>query len=580
MVGVPKSTGCLLCRKRKIKCDETWPLCLNCRKNSKSCPGPPARHTFRELGPRLNSGNAKPVHSSTKPPKAHHNRRLTQLREKYAENGSVVHKFRISQGHDWPGQLIHRSNTASLRLPSLPFLRRPSPSQHHELACALIAATTTGSKGHRMSVFGPLIHEIPQRIGHNPALDAAVAVLVNVHASLVYKKNASDFVSPELYLRAIKTLQQCLEDPHQGMSTNTVCASVLLGLVEAFAGPRQGNRYLAHAGGAGRLIELQSPEKYQTAFTKEILRFARGGIIINSIYERKCCFLASPQWHEIAFDKTGLDHDDRLHTDLMQCMAELPEIFQDVKKLCEKHTINLSVDDKTDYGPDGPFFDDDTLLESPTPTHGAFTLLGDSHNTNTPHLPAFSYSTSNAVQRTLTRAQDLKLALRTLGKRLSAKLADGITASEAPAKEQGSPIHTTYQFSNWRDMTAYNCFWSVLILTNKILLKLLHPCDLMRYGLQIECRGMALEICKTWEGAWASKPIGAFHTGLSFVVAYEFCNPYVQGWIVKSLNSLLDFQGVDTFRWSDEVIVMLSANLSGGGPDVCFSHTNLSEAVG
>lgn len=147
-----------------------------------------------------------------------------------------------------------------------------------------------------MSVFGPFIREVPARIGHNSALDAAVAVLVNVHASLVHRKIADEIVSPELYLRAIKTLQMCLEDPQQGMSANTLCASVLLGLVEvtlftisnlagtdvwrqAFAGPRAGNRYLAHVGGAGRLIELQGPEKYRDSFTKEILRFNRGGIV-------------------------------------------------------------------------------------------------------------------------------------------------------------------------------------------------------------------------------------------------------------------------------------------------------------
>jgi hypothetical protein len=83
-----------------------------------------------------------------------------------------------------------------------------------------------------MSVFGPFIREVPARLGHNPALDAAAAVLVNAHTSLVHKKTALEIVSPQLYLRAIKTLQTCLEDPHQGMSPNTLCASVLLSLVE------------------------------------------------------------------------------------------------------------------------------------------------------------------------------------------------------------------------------------------------------------------------------------------------------------------------------------------------------------
>jgi hypothetical protein len=160
-------------------------------------------------------------------------RSLTQLNEKFADNGSVVHKFRIS--HKDPSlqkRSPRRSSTNSLSPPRSPFLRQPSPLQHHELARALIAATTMGSSGIRMSAFGPFIREVPSRLGHNQALDAAAAVLVNAHTSLVHKRTALEMVSPQLYLRAIKTLQTCLEDPQQGMSANTLCASVLLSLVE------------------------------------------------------------------------------------------------------------------------------------------------------------------------------------------------------------------------------------------------------------------------------------------------------------------------------------------------------------
>lgn len=158
-------------------------------------------------------------------------RHLTQLNERYADNGSVVHKFRISHsGSRLSSKSSRRSSSTSSSPPRSPFLRQPSPSQHHELARALIAATRTGNPGVRMSVFGPFITEIPARLGHNPALDAAAAVLVDVHSSLVHQQIA--LASPQLYLRAIKMLQSCLEDPRQGMSANTLCASVLLSLVE------------------------------------------------------------------------------------------------------------------------------------------------------------------------------------------------------------------------------------------------------------------------------------------------------------------------------------------------------------
>ncbi|KAF7578317.1 Zn-clus domain containing protein [Pyrenophora tritici-repentis] len=585
MVGVPKSTGCFICRKRKIKeCDETWPNCLNCQKNGKSCPGPPARHTFRDLGPRLNAGAPNAVVEDVTTPPDQRDRQLTQLNEKFAENGSVVHKFRISHGAAVPRKKSPRATSASLSPPRSPFLRYPTPSQHHQLARALIAATTTGGTGHRMSVFGPFIQEVPARIGHNSALDAAVAVLVNVHTSLIYKKTANEIVSPELYIRAIKTLQSCLEDPQVGMSANTLCASVLLGLVEAFAGPRTGNRYLTHVGGAGRLMEIQGPGQYRDAFTKEILRFNRGGIIITCIYERKPCFLVSPGWQEIAFDKTGLSFDDCLNTDLMQYMAELPGIFNELKDLGDQHKFGPLQSTTFDMGSSGEVFRETShtppSLDYSTGSYDDVDFADDLQPIETSYpLHTNSFTCPRVTARTLLlcKVQNLKEALCNLGDHLNAKLNNGTTVTKTLARERDSPLRTSYHFKNWRDMTAYNCFWSVIILTNKVLMRLLPPFDPTIYDLQSECRSMALEICKTWEDAWDSRPIGAFHTGLSFVVAYEFCTPEIKEWIVRGLNSLLDYHQVDAFRWSDEVIAHMSSKLAGEGPDLTFPHVRVSE---
>jgi hypothetical protein len=225
---------------------------LNCQKNGKSCPGPPANYTFKNSEPRV-SISAVSVTADEHPKiigksalLQHHKlltvgsdqywKHLTQLHERDAGNGSVLHKFRIShKTTPLQKRSPRRASTNSLSPPKSPFLRQPSPSHHHELARALIAATTTGNSGVCMSVFGPFIREVPSRLGHSPALDAATAVLVNAHTSLVQKKTALEIVSPQLYLRAIKNLQICLDDPHQGRSSNTLCASVLLSLVEVSA---------------------------------------------------------------------------------------------------------------------------------------------------------------------------------------------------------------------------------------------------------------------------------------------------------------------------------------------------------
>jgi hypothetical protein len=161
-------------------------------------------------------------------------RRLTQLNEKWSESGAVTHKFRISnRAQSRSAKASHSSRSSSLspsQSPQSPFYRQPSPSQHQELARALLDALSTGGVGHRMSVFGPFIREIPGRIGHNAALDAAVACLVHAHSALVHQRHGSEIANPQLYLRAVQTLQTCLEN--EGRSANTLCACVLLGLVE------------------------------------------------------------------------------------------------------------------------------------------------------------------------------------------------------------------------------------------------------------------------------------------------------------------------------------------------------------
>lgn len=301
------------------------------------------------------------------------------------------------------------------------------------------------------------------------------------------------------------------------------------------------------------------------------------------MYERKPCFLASPGWREIAFDKTGLGFDDCLNTDLMQYMAELPGIFNELKELGDQHvaqlsrTAGLSFDSSSGSHkslPETPpsldfssgSFDDTEFLDELQPINGSYPA----------NLTSYACPYDPVRAALLHKVRSLKNALRSLGQHMDAKLRNGTVASEKEPCERDSPIRTIYHFNHWRDMTAYNCFWSVVILTNKILMRLLPPFDRSICELRFECQYIALEICKTWEDAWASRPIGAFHTGLSFVVAYEYCTTEVKEWIVRALNSLLDYQQVDAFRWSDEVITHMSAKLAGEGPGLAFSNIRVS----
>jgi hypothetical protein len=49
-------TGCITCRRRKKKCDETKPACLNCQKNAVVCEGYPVKEIWRSGKQKLEEG--------------------------------------------------------------------------------------------------------------------------------------------------------------------------------------------------------------------------------------------------------------------------------------------------------------------------------------------------------------------------------------------------------------------------------------------------------------------------------------------------------------------------------------------
>jgi hypothetical protein len=356
-------------------------------------------------------------------------------------------------------------------------------------------------------------------------------------------------------------------------------------------------------------MELQGHEQFNDPFAKDILRFNRAGIvshilptlcfvpnilqIVSACYERKSCFLAAPEWRDVAFDDKGLGFDERLHTDLLRAFAQLPDILRDMKELntlraprplgANSMRHDSCIDPNLDMM--DPGFD---LSHSSPDTCPSLDYSVDSFdNADYPSElqnegmydsgASFAYISMRA--NVLCKVQNLRNSFCALGVNMNTKFNNGSTVVELTSTEEGNPIVTSYHFSSWRDNVGYNSFWALCIMVNEYLVKLLPPYDPIIGILESESRALALEICKTWEEAWSTKPIGALHTSFSFVMAYEHVAPDIQGWILKGLNALLDYQRIDTsaFRWTDEVIRMMSGRLTGGGQDTVFSNVSATK---
>ncbi|KAJ4347762.1 hypothetical protein N0V95_005108 [Ascochyta clinopodiicola] len=334
-------------------------------------------------------------------------------------------------------------------------------------------------------------------------------------------------------------------------------------------------------------MELQGAGQFLDPFAKDILRFNRGGIIVAACYERKPCFLAEPEWRDVAFDDNGLDFDERLHTDLLRAFAQLPDILKDLKDL---YLLRTPYEDAA-RGTRNDSCIEPSLALSPDYNHSPpetcpsldFSVDSFDNAEFTPEIhwegaPDYGASLAyiSAREDVLCKIQNLRASFCALGVHMNAKFNDGTTAVELPSVEEGSPIATSYHFSSWRDNVGYNSFWALCIMVNVYLIKLLPPSHPIISSLESESQFLALEICKTWEEAWSTKPIGALHTAFSFVMAYEYVAPNIQEWILKGLNSLLDYQHVDAFRWTDDVIRMMSGRLTGDDPESVFSNVSSS----
>ena len=290
----------------------------------------------------------------------------------------------------------------------------------------------------------------------------------------------------------------------------------------------------------------------------------------------------------MAFDDHGLSFDERLHTDLLRAFAQLPDILKDLKTLKEYRTTSVNADESTRHDSCvGPNLGQDLDFEhSPPDTCPSLDFSVDSFDNvelplEVPNEGKINGGVSSAYlsahEDVLYKVRNLRDSFCALGVNMNAKFNNGTTAIESPAIEEGSPIATAYHFSCWRDNVGYNSFWALCIMVNEYLIKLLPPSDPIISILESESRFLALEICKTWEEAWSTKPIGALHTAFSFVMAYEYVMPDIQAWILRGLNSLLDFQCVDTFRWTDDVIRLMSGRLTGDGLDTIFSNLSATK---
>lgn len=111
-----------------------------------------------------------------------------------------------------------------------------SPSRNLASSTLVIASAfiekleVTDLKHDLTLVYGDFLKHIPQRLGTNEALDAAVGAVIHALPCLYTRQRSREAIGG--YGRSLKTLVACLNDPAKAQSVDTLCAIYLIMICE------------------------------------------------------------------------------------------------------------------------------------------------------------------------------------------------------------------------------------------------------------------------------------------------------------------------------------------------------------
>ena len=102
-----------------------------------------------------------------------------------------------------------------------------------------------------------------------------------------------------IYGRTLLKLNKSLQDPKEGLASDTLSATVLLTFYEML-NCTENNSWVRHAGGAAQLMQVRGVARHQTDFDRAMFVACRYAIVLESYQTGKRCFLSSAPWRKLS----------------------------------------------------------------------------------------------------------------------------------------------------------------------------------------------------------------------------------------------------------------------------------------
>ncbi|KAL2075240.1 hypothetical protein VTL71DRAFT_183 [Oculimacula yallundae] len=322
MVAVPRSKGCLICRKRRVKCDEVRPSCSQCRRGGRQCSGYDLPMTFITQQPRLKA-----------------QRNIADPRKKKSKDEPVKFLDSSLETSSCSTELVSNGPWTKQRTE---YQSRIDPTIH----CPLLnLSQLTTSFVHtlfpptylppNLSFFASWLWQIPSHLSStNPLLTTSAKALSLGFFGSETKAPTLEHESRVAYSRALWYLSKAIEDVDTGLNTETLCATMLLGFYECEIYMRtQDVSWVTHAGGAGKLMQIRGAQRHREGFDYIMFLGFRGIIIAEAVASGKPCFLDAEDWRSIVSSHESYQTSSEIfqqHNEFSNLFASVPGIAVDL----------------------------------------------------------------------------------------------------------------------------------------------------------------------------------------------------------------------------------------------------------
>ncbi|RSM19447.1 hypothetical protein CDV31_001607 [Fusarium ambrosium] len=284
MVGVPgRSKGCNTCRKRRVKCDETKPVCVRCTKGGFECLGYIRDRVWR--------------HTSTAP--------FPTMA--YTETTSAGQNTSTSPSKD--------TSTTNTRVAS------PPPEM------SLIAFQGD-------FCFSFMFSNFVWRSYGAPWLDQAAAgklgrLSLDATKALSQANFGKSNHQSNIELKGVIQYGKCLESLAQELGSSCgreLLVPILVLLMHAASHADQTGA-VSHLRGLARLLHICGPEAFQQQPLLNAFEAARATLLVASLYGKQPLFLEEERWRSVPFAANAASKSPQSY--LLDILVAVPRILHD-----------------------------------------------------------------------------------------------------------------------------------------------------------------------------------------------------------------------------------------------------------